>query len=119
MISEATWLLLHDMLAHARDAVEFLGDRNADALDADRMRRSAIIREAEVVGEAASKVAPEQRVLLPTIPWREASTFRNLLIHGYREIRTADLVDTIRDDFPDLIAELERILRTDPGAEET
>lgn len=114
MISEATWLLLEDMLAHARDALEFLAEFDSSALDADRMRRAAVIREAEVVGEAASKVNPEQRKLLPTIPWREAATFRNLLIHGYREIRTADLVDTIRYDFPPLISELERILRSDP-----
>ncbi|MGE0184442.1 MAG: DUF86 domain-containing protein [Hyphomonadaceae bacterium] len=102
------------MLAHARDAVEFLADRDSAALETERMRRSAVIREAEVVGEAASKVAPDQRKFFPSIPWREASTFRNLLIHGYREIRTADLVDTIRNDFPPLIAELERILKSDP-----
>lgn len=114
MISEATWLLLEDMLAHARDAVEFLSGFDAAALDADRMRRSAVIREAEVVGEAASKVQTGQRALLPNIPWREAATFRNLLIHGYREIRTPDLVDTIRNDFPPLITELERILKSDP-----
>jgi uncharacterized protein with HEPN domain len=114
VISEVTWLLLEDMLAHAREAVEFLADFDARELEADRMRRSAVIREAEIVGEAASKVNLEQRKLLPAIPWREASTFRNLLIHGYREIRTPDLVDTIRNDFPPLIVELERILNTDP-----
>lgn len=112
MISEATWILLEDMLAHARDAVGFLENFDAAALDGDRMRRSAIIREAEVVGEAASKVDPAQRNLMPTIPWREAATFRNVLIHGYRAIRTVDLVNTIRNDFPPLISELERILNS-------
>lgn len=100
------------MLSHARAAVAFLADLDAAALDADRMRRSAIIREAEVVGEAASRVDPAQRALMPAIPWRDAASFRNLLIHGYRRIRTAALVDTVRKDFPPLIAELERILNT-------
>jgi uncharacterized protein with HEPN domain len=94
VISEATWILLEDMLAHAREAVEFLADCDAHALEADRMRRSAVIREAEVVGEAAFKVSPEQRKLFPAIPWRQAAT--------------------IRTDFPPLIAELERILQSDP-----
>ena len=98
------------MLAHARGAVEFLAGLDAAALDEDRMRRAAVIREAEVVGEAASKVSREQRDLLPTIPWREAASFRNILIHGYRDIRTASLVETVRHDFPPLIVELERIL---------
>lgn len=110
MISEVTWLLLEDMLAHAREAVVFLADLDAAGLDGDRMRRSAVIREAEVVGEAAAQVSREERDLLPTIPWREATSFRNILIHGYRDIRTTSLIDTVRNDFPPLIAELERIL---------
>lgn len=74
------------------------------------MRRSAVIREAEVVGEVASQVPAAERALLPTPPWREATAFRNLLIHSYRRVRTAELVETVRNDFPPLIAELERIL---------
>jgi len=110
VISERTWILLEDMLEHARDAVAFLAAYDAGQLDADRMRRSAVVREAEVVGEAASQVEAAQRALLPTLPWREATAFRNLLIHGYRRVLTAELVETVRVDFPPLIAELERIL---------
>ncbi len=39
---------------------------------------------------------------------------RNKLIHGYRTFKPAILFSTVRDQFPALIAELERILNERP-----
>lgn len=39
---------------------------------------------------------------------------RNKLIHGYRTVRTPVLFETVRNDLPDLIAELERLLNEGP-----
>lgn len=40
-------------------------------------------RNLEILGEAAKKVPPETRKALPSVDWREAAAFREVLAHGY------------------------------------
>lgn len=47
------------------------------------MVQSAIERQFEVMGEAASRVSVPFRQAHPEIPWRTIIGFRNVLIHGY------------------------------------
>ncbi len=102
---------LEDMLAYARDAIELLGEMNAVALAVDKRTRYAVIRAAEIVGEAASKVSSESRIRLPELPWRQAVGMRNVLIHDYRGLDLSLIVETVRDHFPPLVIQLENALR--------
>lgn len=106
--------LFRDMRDYAREAVELVADRDADALTADRMRYLAACRTVEIVGEAASKISEEGRSLLPGFPWRSAVNMRNILIHAYGHIQARVVVETVRDDLPDLIEKLERLLPEEP-----
>lgn len=45
--------------------------------------QDAVIRNLEVIGEAAKRVGPELRVLLPKLDWRAICGMRDVLIHGY------------------------------------
>ena len=49
----------------------------------------------------------------PSIPWHQVVGMRNRLIHGYDQIDLHILWDTIEDDLPPLITELEKILEPD------
>jgi uncharacterized protein with HEPN domain len=101
---------LEDMLSYAIDAIELLGDADATALAAEKMRRYAVIRAVEVVGEAASKVSPERRDSLPNVPWRPAIGMRNVLIHNYVGLELTIVADTVRNDFPNLVRVLRQVL---------
>ncbi len=46
-----------------------------------------------------------------SLPWKEAVGLRNILIHGYGQIRIDVVVATVRDHFPALVSALDRILR--------
>ncbi|MFO1533701.1 MAG: DUF86 domain-containing protein [Thermoplasmatota archaeon] len=50
---------------------------------ANAMVRSAIERQFEVMGEAATRVSVAYRDAHPEVPWRTLVGFRNVLIHGY------------------------------------
>lgn len=50
---------------------------------ADIKTRSAIERQFEVFGEAATRASKEFRDAHPQVPWRTIVGFRNTLIHGY------------------------------------
>jgi uncharacterized protein with HEPN domain len=98
------------MKAFAKEARDFLGGRSGEDLLQDRMRLLAVTRAAEVVGEAAAQVPKEVRASLPLIDFSGAIAMRNPLIHGYGAVGATILEDTVRNDFPPLIAALEAAL---------
>ena len=100
---------LRHMLEAAREAISFLTGRTRPGLDRDRMLTLALVRCVEVIGEAASRVSSETRAQYPNIPWTEMVGARNWLIHAYFDINLDRVWDTITDDLPRLIAELEKI----------
>jgi uncharacterized protein with HEPN domain len=64
----------------------------------------------EVVGEAARHVSDQQRAAAAAVPWERIIGQRNVLAHMYGEIRHERLYKTAREDVPDLIAALRRLL---------
>ena len=74
------------------------------------MRFLAVSRAAEIVGEAGSRVPIEVQAALARIPFRKAIAMRHRLVHGYGAVSANILADTVRNDFPALIAALEAAL---------
>lgn len=58
-----------DMLVHARDAMACVEGRTLADVETDRLRRLALERCFEVLGEAASKVPASLRERYPHLPW--------------------------------------------------
>jgi uncharacterized protein with HEPN domain len=52
----------------------------------DTKTQDAVIRNFEVIGEAAKRVPPEYRAAHPSIPWQLMAGFRDVLIHGYEGV---------------------------------
>jgi uncharacterized protein with HEPN domain len=107
-------LPMHQMLDHARDAVEMIRGRTRSELDTNRMLQHALVHVIEVVGEAATRVSRTGQAAHPEIPWAEAIATRHRMVHGYDRIDHNVVWDTIAEDFPPLIAALERILIGNP-----
>jgi len=98
------------MLDHAREAVEMAAGRSREDLDHDRQLNLALVRLLEVIGEAASRVPPEECQRRPGIPWRDVVGLRNRLIHGYDDVNFDILWTIVQDDLPPLVAELEKVV---------
>ena len=110
MLSEKDRVRLRHMLDYAREAVEVVRPHTRANLDTDRVLELALVRLIELVGEAAGRVSPSAQVRYPGIPWSLIVSMRNRLIHGYDSIDHDVLWDTLTDDLPTLIGELETIL---------
>lgn len=76
-------LYLEDMLEACRRISGYVSGVTFEAFAADQMRRDAVERNLEILGEAAKKVPAEIRRLLPDVDWREACAFRDVLAHAY------------------------------------
>ena len=104
------WVRVHDMLDHAREAVEMASGRTLDELASTRMLNLAMTRLVEVIGEAASRVPDDFRARYEEVPWRMIADSRNRLIHGYSTIDLRVLWDIVQDDLPPLIGQLEAVI---------
>jgi uncharacterized protein with HEPN domain len=99
---------LRHMLEAAEKAVEFSAGKTRADLDNDQMLVLALIKCVEIIGEAANKVSDECRQDLPAIPWADIVGMRHRLIHGYFDINLDIVWSTIRQELPELIAELKK-----------
>ena len=75
-----------DILNAAQLAQTFVAGVDKAAFMQDLMRQSAVLRQLEVMGEAAKQVSPSFKVAHPEIPWRQIVGMRDILIHAYRRV---------------------------------
>jgi uncharacterized protein with HEPN domain len=66
----------------------------------DVKTQDAVIRNFEVIGEAAKRVPPEYRAAHPSIPWQLMAGFRDVLIHGYEGVDLSRVWITATRDLP-------------------
>lgn len=104
---------LKHMADAAREAISFAKGRSRADLDTDRMLVLSLVKEIEIIGEAASKVSQETRNALPDIPWVDLTGMRHRLIHAYFDINVEIVWQTIVQDLPPLLSALERVLQED------
>lgn len=73
--------------------------------------QDAVIRNLEVIGEAAKNVPADFRGRFPEIRWKEISGMRDVLIHQYFGVDLDIIWKIIIDDLPELKREIEDILK--------
>ena len=109
---------LRDMLDAAGAAVRVLGARSAKELEDDEVLSLAVPHAVEIIGEAASRLSPSFCAAHPEIPWSEVTGMRHRIVHDSFAVDYQRLWDTVRNDLPQLIAQLQRLLKeSDPGRE--
>lgn len=109
--------LLLDMLLALQKIARFIrGMREADFL-ANDLVQSAVMRELQVLGEAARMVSPEAKAGTPNIPWPLIAGMRNRLIHEYFDVRLDVVWTTIQRDLPQLTHQIAAALPPEPPDE--
>lgn len=101
---------LRHMLDCARTIRKFAETKTRQDLDSDRFFSSAIMREFEVLGEAASAISMETRAQFPLIPWKAVIGMRNQLIHAYFDVDHDIVWKTIETALPELIPQVEQAI---------
>ena len=108
---------LWDMLDAAKAVSEFVTGRTfQDYLD-DRMLRGAVERHMEIIGEAARNISDHFREAHPQVPWRQIIGQRNVLAHGYADIKHRLIWNVATIHIQELIEELARLVPPPPDAD--
>ena len=77
--------------------------------------QDAVIRNIEVIGEAAKRVLPESRAQLVELDWKRICGMRDVLIHDYIGVDLEQVWNVPSTRIPELQFELERFISS--GAE--
>ncbi len=103
-------LLLKDILESIDKIFDYTKNISKEDFLSDEKTKDAVVRNFEVIGEAASKLSEELKAKHSDIDWRGVIGLRNVLIHDYFGV-DYNIVWTIKEKFlPELKAKLRDIL---------
>ena len=84
-----------------------------EAFLADGRTQDAVLRNIEVIGEAARNVSEATRKAHPAVPWREMADMRNKVIHDYFRLDVDVIWDVIQNDLPSLKLQMDSLRAQD------
>ena len=102
-------LYAHHMLERCRRITRFIG-RGREAFMASEELQDAVIRNVEVIGEAAKRVSAEVRGHLASLDWKAICGMRDVLIHDYIGVDLDEVWNVASYRIPELQAVLEQFL---------
>jgi uncharacterized protein with HEPN domain len=91
------------------DINEFTDTVEYYQFEKDKMRKLAVERQLEVLGQAANKISVDTQNSLKNIPWRNIIGLRNKLAHDYGEILAERIWKISKNSLRELLKELEKI----------
>ena len=101
---------LQDMLDAIQRVQEYTAGMDEAALGADRRTVDAVLRNLEVLGEAAKQIPDNVRREAPEVDWRKVAGLRDILIHGYFVVDLDIVWDVVANRLAPLREQLERLL---------
>lgn len=101
---------LRPMLDAAREALSFSEGRSRSDLDENRMLVLSLVKEVEIIGEAAFRVSGTTQTQFPEVPRADVIGMRHRLVHAYFDINLDILWRMLVEDIPLLIPAIEGAL---------
>ena len=101
---------LEDMLKYAQNVEEIVGGLTYDEFVGDIRVYYSVMKNIEVIGEAANMLTRHFRETHKELPWRQIVSMRNVLVHGYAQVSDIDLWQTATNDIPQLREQVQRYL---------
>lgn len=106
-------------LQHIRDACcevgDFICSKSLNDLAHNRMLALSLVKEIEIIGEAAGKVSDDFKKKYPQLPWEIMITTWHRLVHGYFDVDLEIIWETVTKNLPELLKGVEVVLEKEEG----
>lgn len=70
----------------------------------------AVVKNIEIIGEAAYKITNDFKDTHPSTPWRQIIAMRHILVHGYYQVTASEIFNVVENDLPPLLNQLQSYL---------
>lgn len=97
-------LRLWDIWQACRRIIAFTEDLDEVGFNQSPLHQDAVIRNIEIIGEAAKHLPDEMTARFPNVDWRNAKAMRNVVAHGYFAVDLSTIWLTATRDAPVLEA---------------
>lgn len=109
MSKRSTELLIDDIIKSARKILAYTIDSSFEQFIADEKTIDAVVRNFEIIGEAANRLPEDFKDAHTDIDWFRIKGFRNRIVHAYFGIDYT-IVWNIKETFlPSLLMQLEAL----------
>ena len=106
--------LLEDIRLACEEILSFTEGKTFQDYQKERLLRSGVERQFEIVGEAMSRlVKTSPDVTNQVSHYKRVISFRNILIHGYDIVEDSVVWDIVAKDLPLLYSKVVKLLGTD------
>lgn len=102
-------LYLEDINTSIERIENYVKGLSFDKFSHDPKTIDAVVRNLEVIGEAAKNIPKEIQIKHPEIPWKPIMGTRDKVIHEYFGIDLEILWKTLQEDIPQLKAQIAKI----------
>ena len=112
-MSKRDWtLLVNDIIDSITKIEGYIKELSYEDFIMDDKTKDAVVRNLEIIGEAAGKIPKEIREKYKDIPWAKIVGLRNRLIHGYFAIDYEIVWYIITTELPVLKSQMEEISKS-------
>ncbi|WP_367356375.1 DUF86 domain-containing protein [Mesotoga sp.] len=110
--------ILEDIIDSIERITAYVENMSYDEFTADLKTQDAVIRNIEIIGEAAKQLPYNFTVAHSDIPWRAIAGTRDRLIHDYSGVNFDIVWAVIVNDLPSLRARLIEIFQSEKNSNE-
>lgn len=99
-------------LEHILQAIERIESYTTGGVETfrgDTKTQDAVIRNLQVIGEAAKKVSVGTQAKTPDVPWRDIAGLRDRVVHHYFGVSLDIVWDVVVNHLPVLRASIEKL----------
>lgn len=101
---------LKHILEACERLIRFFPDGNVPDLNERDMSYFGLIKNLEIIGEAAYKLTREFVNIHPEVDWRSIIAMRHIMVHGYYKVNPLLVKDIIKTEIPKLYQQVKNYL---------
>lgn len=101
---------LEDILEASIKVLRYTNGMTLETFQSDDLVFGAVVRNLEIIGEAAKHLPAEIHEMMPEVEWSKAAAFRDVIAHGYFGLNVHIIWDVTQNKIPCISTSVKKLL---------